>query len=120
MGRIARRTVLCCGIFLAGAFGCQSPTLPLPPPEEPAVDGPNDDGVAKIRGQVPQPRAWVFTINWTQLEADDPGAIGGDWADDDGFYEFEIRADVGDQCELWYEYASDKSQSRAFEIPPTE
>jgi hypothetical protein len=120
MGRIARRALLLGGIFLCLVFACQSPTLPLPPPEEPEIDGPDEEGVAKLRGRVPQPRAWVFTINWTQLEADDPGAIGGDWADDEGVYEFEIRADVGDQCELWYEYAADKSQPRYFEISEVE
>jgi hypothetical protein len=117
MALIARRLLLVVGLGFVLGSGCLSPTLPLPPPGEPEVDGPTAEGTATLRGRVPQPYARVYATNWTRVEAEDPRAFGGDYADERGRYIFEIAAQPGDRCELWYEYAGDKSMSRYFEIP---
>jgi hypothetical protein len=117
MARVPRRRMLLGGLAWALAAGCISPTLPLPPPDTPNIDGPTAEGTATLSGRVPQPSARVYAINWTQIEAGDTRAIGGDVADGAGNYRFVIRADVGDQCTLYYEYSGDESQDRYFEIP---
>jgi hypothetical protein len=117
MARFARRLLLLFALTVGLASGCLSPTLPLPPPAAPEVDGPTAEGTATLRGRVPRANARVYAINWTRMEADDPRAFGGDVADGEGRYEFEIAAQPGDQCDLWYEFANDRSQVREFEIP---
>ena len=114
MGRFARRIFLALGLSLAA--GCISPTLPMPPPGEPEVDGPTAEGTATLSGKVPEPNARVFAINWSEEERGGNG-FAGDYADDQGYYRFEIQAQVGDRCELWYEYGGEESYHRDFDIP---
>ena len=114
MGRVARRIFLAVGLSLAA--GCMaSPTLPMPPPGEPEVDGPTAEGTVELSGRVPKPKARVFAINWTEEERGGDG-FGGDYADAQGYYRFEMPGRVGDRFEIWYDYAGEDSQSTLFQI----
>jgi len=118
MGRIARRFLLLAGLTLALGQACLSPTLPMPPPEEPQVTAGSEPDTVLVSGRVPYAYSMVWAVNWSQAELDDPRAVGGDQSDDEGAYAFELRGREGEFCEIWYEYHGDKSQIRQFEIPP--
>jgi hypothetical protein len=102
-----RRSVLV-GAALAVA-GCLSPTLPLPPPNEPQVSQVSE-GVYLLSGGVP-PRSEVYAYNART------SFIDGQATDESGKYAFEIQAAPGDSIELWYSKGAKDSQITRFEIP---
>ena len=74
---------------------CLSPTLPLPPPSRPTVEGPDAAGNVRLTGRVPA-RARVSALNSrTNL-------ISGQQTRDDGAYDFTIGAVPGDEIVFWY------------------
>jgi len=103
-----RRRLFCVAAALT-AVGCLSPTLPLPPPAEPMVTGPDETGVVRLQGTV-RPTAWVFAIN----RATELGSFGA--AEDDGHYQLELRGAVGDEIVLWYELDGEGSESLTFTL----
>jgi hypothetical protein len=104
----SRRTLLHSVAALLMA-GCLSPTLPLPPPNEPNVSGPDESGTAYLTGTVPA-SAIVFAINHTT-------ALGYfQQTGRDGQYNFAIRASVGDRVVFWYELNDDRSDGVEFTI----
>jgi hypothetical protein len=98
------------GGTLALLGGCLSPTLPLPPPDEPQVESAGQ-GLVSLSGRVPKPNAPVIAVN------NDTGAYAGDDADEAGRYWFQIAAEPGDHMEIWYLDGNDRSDDRVFEIP---
>jgi hypothetical protein len=102
------------GVFAAlAAVGCLSPTLPMPPPEEPNMTAPDETGSVRLQGLV-EAHAWVFAVNReTQL-----GYLQGTGAD--GRYDLEVKASSGDTFLLWYEIGEERSQAVRFTIPEPE
>ena len=107
MPRVSRRWLL----FVAGALvaGCLSPTLPLPPPSRPDVQGPDQEGMVTLDGAV-QGDAAVYAANPRT------GDIRGQLTGADGHYHFQIAAEVGDELELWYSVGTTSSPSIVFQI----
>lgn len=94
----------------AAATSCLSPTLPLPPPEQPEVTGPDPaTGEVRLRGSVPA-RSSIFAIN---LRSKD---IRGQVVGGDGRYDFFLPARVGDEVSMFYRQGTDESQSLLFMI----
>lgn len=105
--RPSRRALLLLGALLAGA--CYAPTLPLPPPVQPDVNGPTETGTYRLEGNV-TPNAHVIALNSrTNLSA-------GQQTGDSGHYDFEIAAEAGDAILLWYVVGVDQSPPVSFSI----
>jgi len=109
MRQKSRRVFL--GLLSFAAWtGCLSPTLPLPPPEQPEVTGPDPaTGEVRLRGSVPK-KAQVFALN---LRTKD---IRGEIVGTDGRYDFFLPAQVGDEVSMFYRKGTDESQSLLFMI----
>lgn len=108
-----RLLVLLAAPCLAGlvAFGCASPTLPLPPPSRPDVAGPDGTGTVSLTGGVPS-RAQAFAMNSRT------SVIAGQQTGEDGQYDLRLKAEVGDQVEFWYQSGTTDSASVFFVIEP--
>lgn len=102
----ARRKV--CVLAAGLVIGCLSPTLPLPPPNEPTVTGPNEQGWALLSGSAPR-GSWVTAYNRA-------AGLGYIQSVREGRYELEIRAKVGDEIALWYEIDGEQSLPVEFTI----
>jgi hypothetical protein len=109
MARVTRRVAaLAAALMLAG---CLSPTLPLPPPSKPTIEGPDPEGNVTLSGRV-ESGAEVYAANLVT------GEIRGQMdLEADGWYEIRIPAKVGDEMALWYTMGTDKSPSIVFVIP---
>lgn len=108
MSRLLRRLVLgAAGLCLAA---CLSPTLPLPPPAEPAVSAPDGSGFARVQG-VAKARAEVIAWNHNN------DLIAGQVTGDSPFYDFQIQAEVGDVLEVWYIHGTEESASVKVVVP---
>src|SRR5688572_23634174 len=108
--RQQRRRVFLGLLTGAAATGCLSPTLPLPPPEQPEVTGPDPaTGEVRLRGSVPS-RSSIFAIN---LRSKD---IRGEVVGGDGRYDFFLPAQIGDEVSMFYRQGTDESQSLLFMI----
>ncbi|MDX2053765.1 MAG: hypothetical protein SFV15_15290 [Polyangiaceae bacterium] len=88
-----RRALFAVSLALVGA-SCLSPTLPLPPPSQPSVQGPDANGQVRLSGTV-LPRSQVVAIN---LRTDE---IAGQNTES-GSYDFMIRAQIGDNLSFFY------------------
>ena len=108
MVRVVRRLLLLmAGLCLAS---CLSPTLPLPPPDRPAVSSPDENGLVRLQG-VAAPKAEVIAWNrQTDL-------IAGQVTGDDSLYDFTMKAEVGDAIELWYIQGDQESQTVDVFVP---
>lgn len=74
---------------------CLSPTLPLPPPSRPSVEGPDANGNVRLTGLVP-PRSLVTALNFrTNLAS-------GQQTGESGAYDFTLEAVPGDEILFWY------------------
>jgi hypothetical protein len=105
--RLSRRWLLAGAVV---AFGCYSPTLPLPPPVAPEITV-TETGAYRLQGGV-VPNAQVFALNARTL------IIDGQQATDHGLYDFELRsAAAGDVINLWYQAGTDLSPPTAIELP---
>jgi hypothetical protein len=103
----SRRNVLALvGLALAG---CLSPTLPLPPPSKPDVEGPDQQGQVTLDGFVPQSNTAVVAVNHRTGEI--RGQIVNDF-----HYRFQIGAEYGDLMELWYTIGDEQSPAVKFFI----
>ena len=106
---LSRRWVLAAAALVA--VGCLSPTLPLPPPSKPTVEGPDPEtGEVTLSGRE-QEGADVFAANMRT------GEVRGQLdLNRDGFYEFTLPAQVGDQISFWYTLGTEESPSILFTI----
>jgi hypothetical protein len=112
--RITRRLLVLLAVpCLAGlvAFGCASPTLPLPPPSRPTVAGPDDTGTVSLTGGVPS-RAQAFAMNTRT------SVIAGQQTGESGRYALRLEAEVGDEVEFWYQAGTSDSASVYLVIQP--
>lgn len=106
----SHRRLFCVAAALA-LTACLAPTLPLPPPAEPNLSGPNEEGLVHLTGNV-RAEAWVFALN----RQSNVGTFQGTGAD--GAYDLALPAKVGDTLVLWYEHDGDVSESLLIEVPP--
>jgi len=86
-----------------------APTLPLPPPVV-DVGSPNSQGLVEVRGDV-LPQAYVSVFN----ERTSAGVIVR--ADDEGAFEAEIAAEVGDTLTVWAEIDGELSERTRRSVP---
>jgi hypothetical protein len=111
MSPLSRRLFCVLGFALiALPGGCLSPTLPLPPPDTPNVESAGQ-GLVTLSGSIPEARAEVYAAN------DATGVYAGQKVDDAGHYQFQIAAEPGDPMRLWYDFGSERSGYRPFDIP---
>ena len=108
--RLSRRLVLV-GFGMLGT-SCLAPTIPMPPPSRPDIEGPNADGIVSLSGTV-EPGAHVYAENVRT------GDIRGQRTDT-GDYRIAIGADVGDWLSLFYLHNGEFSPSVEFMIPDPE
>ncbi len=107
-----RRFVLALLALLA--VSCVSPTLPLPPPSKPNVEGPDAAGNVTLDGYAENGDR---VIAWNHQTGD---IRGQEVKDPNGHYRFPIPAQIGDAIELWYTSGDEQSTSLVFTIqaPP--
>jgi hypothetical protein len=106
--RLLRRGFL--AIVLAGAAataGCLSPTLPLPPPEQPEMSAVDGEGYVTIKGGPGSAEVGAIVFAYNERSGD--GVI--DTADGYGTYELRIQAVVGDRIAVWQEKGNERSTS---------
>jgi hypothetical protein len=87
------------GAMFAGAAACESPTLPLPPPDAPDVsmDG-VPTGQVRLKSEFgAEPNAFIFTYNSNEPNAEQ---IGGAHADSSGSWETIIYAHSKDWIQI--------------------
>ena len=109
MPRVPRRLAL--GVLLGAlVVGCLSPTLPLPPPSKPDIEGPNEQGMVILTGTLPHPHAHAHAFNAPHGQSFLTG--------DDAAYVLVLPAAIGDEVQFWYEIGKQKSPTIMFRIPP--
>lgn len=105
---LGRRCLLAaCAAFL---MGCLSPTLPMPPPAKPDIEGPDERGIFVLSGHV-LPESHVYADN------ENTGFSYGQIADAvTGAYRFPILASVGDSISMFYRLNGEASTTLRFTI----
>jgi len=89
----SRRAVLAAVLALA-APSCLSPTLPLPPPSHPSVQGPDINGQVRLSGVVfPYSQAIAINLRTNEIAGQNT---------DSGSYDFMIGAQVNDGISFFY------------------
>ncbi len=110
--RLTRRLVAF-ALAAVSAVACLSPTLPLPPPARPDIEGPNALGEVRLSGTV-LPNSQVFALN------NRTNLVAGEQTDGDGSYDFVINARVDDEISFWYARDTVSSPVLYFRIPDNE
>jgi len=100
--RTWRRWLMGAALFAAG---CLSPTLPLPPPNEPNQSSVSD-GLVRLTGTV-EPQSEVFALDRNS------NLISGQYTDS-GNYDFTIQAAEHDSMSLWYVNGTVESPPKDF------
>src|SRR5258706_10729176 len=105
MARVMRRLLLVvAGVCLVA---CLSPTVPRPPPTQPAISGPDATGSVRLQG-VAASSSEVLAYNHSNK------VIAGQVTGNDARYDIMIKAQVGDTIEFWYTQGTDESPSISF------
>ena len=90
------------------AAGCLSPTLPLPPPNDPLVTSTDTAGLVRLTGSV-EPESQVFAWNRGT------DSIRGQFTKS-GIYDFTIEAQERDSITFWYIHGNVESPPAEFVI----
>ena len=92
--------------------GCDSPTLPLPPPANPQVVLQGSDAVVTGGDSSAEPHANIICF--------DQSTGLGSWTDanDQGAYVLTIPAKAGDALECWQRAGGSSSSSVSLVVPP--
>jgi len=119
MGSALRGAWIIGGVF-AGIAACESPTLPLPPPELPGISqvaGDSDPPLVKLTSQYgAAPYALVVTYNSDPRVPNDK-AIGGARADANGSWDTTIEAFSEDTIEITQQIGAAESPPEIVTIP---
>lgn len=110
MLRLSRRLVVL-AVLCGGAGACLAPTLPLPPPGKPVIDGPDEAGQVRLTGYG-SPGNLMIALNLSQPEHGDVQPVA-----DDSTYELVFVAAEGDLVQLFYRAGTDESLPLEFTIP---
>jgi len=100
---------VCAGLGLL--VGCISPTLPLPPPNRPDIEGPDASGEVTLSGHT-RPAVFVYADNLSTGES-----AGQLTREGDGWYSFKLGARIGDVVSMYYRAGLDESLPVQFVIP---
>ena len=112
MARATRRLLMLLAVLgVAASSACLAPTLPLPPPGKPDIEGPDQNGQVTLSGYV-EPKAQVVALNLADRTEGDAA-----FADDAGAYELVLAAEVNDRIVLYYRSGTTVSPSIEFVIP---
>jgi hypothetical protein len=104
-------------VWVSGWLGCISPTLPLPPPNEPEVSPIDANGVVTLQGTAHSAEggALVFSLNQRTGE----GAITT--ASNSGSWEMKIGLEspcvTGDQIVVWQQSSGKDSENVIVKVP---
>lgn len=104
-------------VWVSGALGCISPTLPLPPPNEPEVSPVDANGVVTLQGTAhsAQPGALVYALNQRTGE----GAITT--ASNAGAWEMKVGLETpcvtGDRLVIWQQASGEDSENVVVKVP---
>jgi hypothetical protein len=99
------------GMGAALVTGCLSPTMPMPPPSRPDIEGPNEQGVVVLSGRT-VPESTIFAANEST-----PYVYGYQTDNVTGYYRLPILASVGDSIAMWYRLDTEDSMVLKFVIP---
>jgi hypothetical protein len=106
------------GVFLA--LACASPTLPLPPPEEPTVLTGAGSDANHVKLVVPcggaQPGAVIVIINDNTTVPPDQ-AVSGSLVDSCGGWDANVFAHAGDFLTITQEIGIQRSQPAVVQVP---
>jgi outer membrane biogenesis lipoprotein LolB len=105
----ALRRLVLCGVTALLVGACLAPTLPLPPPDHPTVEGPDENGETHLSGRV-QTGAAVYALN----RSTDSGTF--QFTDQTGNYRLTLTTQVGDEILMWYSLGQQQSDQLEFEI----
>lgn len=109
MFALQRRWLFAAVLVPALLSGCLAPTLPLPPPDRPAVEGPDATGNIRLTGTTPEHSAVVYALN------DRTNQIVGERTTL-STYELVMAARVGDSITFWYTVGADQSPTIVFRV----
>ena len=101
------RACLLGAALCAGAAGCLSPTLPLPPPTDPTVASVSE-GVVRFTGTV-ESESEVFALDRNS------NVIAGQYTHS-GAYDFTLVAQDRDEISLWYIHGTVESPPNEFTL----
>lgn len=107
---LQRRRLLAAVLVSALFSGCLAPTLPLPPPDRPNVEGPDATGSIRMTGTTPEHGAVVYALN------DRTDQIVGQRTQGSDTYELTMAAQVGDAITFWYTVGADQSPTIVFKV----
>ena len=84
-------------IFVFALVGCNtSPTVPIPPPEAIIVEPPNEEGFSQVKGEPGAAKEDDVVLVFNM----DLGKGVMTVAEDDGSFEVEIEAEIGDKISV--------------------
>lgn len=106
----SRRMLLLSLVGVVGVEGCLAPTLPLPPPDRPEVEGPDAQGSVRLTGTAPDTSAVVFALN------NRTNQVVGQRTAPLEKYALTMLAQNGDGITFWYSVGTEQSPSIYFEI----
>jgi hypothetical protein len=112
-----KRRALSAVVVVALAVGCESPTLPLPPPALPDVSISTQAGkfhLASTRGA--QPDAVIVILNRNPNIPRDQ-RVSGSQADDEGTWEADVLASPNDVLDITQEFGIERSPPVTVVIP---
>ena len=112
------RRLLAVGLLGTLAIACASPTLPLPPPEDPTIGpGPDADHVKLV---VPcggaDPAALIVIVN-TNITVPGDEAVTGAIVSSCGSWDAIAYAHSGDFLDITQEIGTERSQPLVFQVP---
>jgi hypothetical protein len=109
MVSLRRRLFVTGTLCVLGAFmGCLSPTLPLPPPSQPEVTAPDENGEVVLSGAVlPDSEALATNLRTNEIRGQFTRS---------GFYEIRLPAVVGDEISVFYIHESRLSPSKVVTV----
>ncbi len=111
-----RRAWIIGGVVAAVVAGCESPTLPLPPPAQPGVTM-EAGGYVKLTSLYgAEPYAIIVTYN-PDLNVPPDKRVGGGQADANGSWDTTIEAFSGDDIEITQQIGTASSPPLTIEIP---
>jgi len=112
------RRLLAVGLLGTLAIACASPTLPLPPPEDPTI-GPGPDA-DHVKLAVPcgdaDPAALIVIVN-TNTTVPDDEAVTGAIVSSCGSWDAIAYAHSGDFLDITQEIGTERSQPLVFQVP---
>ncbi|HEX3346456.1 MAG TPA: hypothetical protein VHS09_17850 [Polyangiaceae bacterium] len=112
------RRILAVGVLGVLASACASPTLPLPPPEDPTVGtGPDADHVTlSVPCGGADPSALIVIVNQNGTVPDDQ-AVTGSIVSSCGSWDATPFAHSGDYLDITQEIGTQRSQPLVFQVP---